>query len=140
MQQLGISPNAPKSNSRFRELLWPDVSDLIAAETAARNGMYASFFVAGATALLALFSILPRASLIDGVLFLAVGFGIRQMWRAAAIAGLVLYLLEQGFAISHGMLGSGTLVAIIVTAIFIGAVRATWAYPKLKLQEAAGPL
>jgi hypothetical protein len=75
MQQLGLSPNSPKTTSRIRELLWPDVSDAVAAETAAQNGTYASFFIAGMTALFAALGLVPKVSLIDSLLFAVLGVG-----------------------------------------------------------------
>lgn len=132
MQQLGLSPNAPKTQSRLRELLWPDVSDEVSAETAARNGMYAAFAVATVTALLALVQWIPRASLVDGVLFLCIGFGIRKMSRTAAVAGLVLYVVEQGYAFFQGRGGWNVVLLVILTALFLSAARATFSYHRLK--------
>ncbi len=135
MQQLGISPNAPKTTSRVRELLWPDVSDLVAAETAARNGMYASFFVAGVTAAFVLFNWTGRPALIDAVLFAAIGIGIRKMSRIAAVAGLVLYVSEQLMSIAQGRVGANIIMAVIFTGVFLSAVRAAFKYRGMRMHE-----
>jgi hypothetical protein len=135
MQQLGLSPNAPKTTSRVRELLWPDVSDLVAAETAARNGMYASFFVVGVTALFALLNVTNRAALIDAALFVAIGIGIRKMSRIAAVAGLILYVSEQLMSIAQGRIGANIIMAVIFTGVFLSAVRAAFKYRGLRTNE-----
>jgi hypothetical protein len=137
MQQLGVSSNAPKTTSRIRELLWPDVSDLVAVETAARNGMYVSFFIAGVTVLFAVIGWTPRIAIIDAVLFAAIGIGIRKMSRIAAIAGLILYASEQLFSIAQGRIGANIILVVIFTGAFLSAVRAAWAYPRLRVHENA---
>ena len=136
MQQLGLSPTNPKSTSRLRELLWPDISDTVAAKTAARNGMYASFFVAGATILAAVFGYVPRNAVFDAVLFFIIGMGIRWMSRFAAAAGLVLYLLEQLSAMAKGRVFVNFVMLVILTALFVNSVRATWLFRRLGEREA----
>jgi hypothetical protein len=132
MEQLGLNPNAPKSTSRLRELFWPDISDLVAAETAAKNGMYAAFLVSGMTSLYAVTGMGPRLSLADALLFLVIGMGIRKMSRLAAVVGFVLYLIEQGDAIAHGRGSYTVFLLIIISAIFLGSVRATFSFHRLR--------
>jgi len=129
MQQLGLSPNSPKTTSRIRELLWPDVSDAVAAETAARNGMYASFFIAGMTALFAALGLVPKVSLIDSLTFAVLGGGIRRIWRIAAVAAPLLYLIEQVYGFTHGRATFNVILPIIVAAVFISSARAAFSSP-----------
>ncbi len=126
MQQLGISPNAPKSQSRLKELFWPEISDEVAAETAARNGTYAGLFIAGVSALFAAIGVIERGALIDAVIFVLIGFGIKRMSRTAAIIGLVLYLSEQFYALVHGRGGWNVIVMAIIAALYVGAIRAAF--------------
>jgi hypothetical protein len=135
MQRLGLSPNAPKTTSRVRELLWPDVSDLVAAETSARNGMYARFFVAGITALFALLNVTHRAAPINAVLFAAIGIGIRKMSRIAAVAGLVLYVSEQLMSMAQGRIGANIIMVVIFTGVFLSAVPAAFKYRGMRTHE-----
>jgi hypothetical protein len=139
MQQLGLSPNPPKTTSRIRELLWPDVSDAVAAETAARNGMYAGFFIAGMTALFAVLGLVPKVSLIDSVLFAVLGVGIRRMWRIAAVAAPSLYLIEQVYGFTHGRATFNAILPIIITAVFISSARAAFSSHKLGMDGAQIP-
>ncbi len=50
METLGLSSSTPKTEPIWTTWLWPDVSDEMAARTAANNAMYGSFFVAAITA------------------------------------------------------------------------------------------
>jgi hypothetical protein len=78
MEQLGIASNAPKPKSRIRELLWPEIADTVSAQTAVTNGVYASFFVAAVTSLVAAGGLVPLSSLFDAAIFAAIGIGIRR--------------------------------------------------------------
>lgn len=118
MQQLGISSNAPKSKSRFRELLWPDVDNEASINTVTYHGMWLSFVIAGVTSLVALFGIFPFASLMDAFLFVAVGYGIRRKLRMAAILGLVLYVSGQLTLLAQGRGGYNVLILIIFSSLF----------------------
>jgi hypothetical protein len=132
MQQLGISSNSPKSKSRVRELLWPDVDNEVSINTVTYHGMWLSFVIAGAATLLALFGILPIAILVDAVLFVAIGYGIRRKSRAAAILGLVLYLGGQLALFVQGRGGYNLIGLIIFSSLFLSAIRATFSFHRLK--------
>jgi hypothetical protein len=67
-----------------------------------------------------------RAALIDVLFFLLIGIGIRRMSRAAAIAGLGLYIVEQVYAFAHGRGGWNIILMAIFIALFLGAVRAAF--------------
>jgi hypothetical protein len=142
MQQLNISPSTPKTSSRWRDLLWPDISDTVAAKTAARNGMYLSLLIAAMTTFFVLFGSAARGAMMDAVLFVFIGFGIRRMSRFAAVGGLVLYLIEQLFAITRGKWGLNVLTNFVIlvafTALFTASARAAWSFRRLKEREAPG--
>src|SRR5438552_15194804 len=53
MQQLGLA-YTPKTQSRLRELVWPDVDNPVAIKTVCHTGMWVSFVGGGCTALLAI--------------------------------------------------------------------------------------
>jgi hypothetical protein len=122
MQQLGLSPGAPKSTSRLRELLWPDVRSEPGIKIAVNNAMWACFIIALFTTLVSLFG--NYGGILDALLFAGVGFGIRRRSRIAAICGLTLYLLEQLYAISQGAFGI-PIVPIIIVGVLLSGVRAT---------------
>lgn len=126
MQTLGLSDSTPKSEGRLRALFWPRIDSDIAAATAAQNAMYAGLAIAALTTLAALVRIVPVASLLDAVLFVVLAIGIRQFSVTASILATVLYAVEFISSILRGMIGSGIVIAVIATGLFIGGIRAAW--------------
>ena len=96
MQQLGLSSRRPpKEESRLRAFLWPDIHTVPGINSIVDTGKIAAFAVGGLTCLLVLLKSAPVASLIDGVLFIAIGFGIARKSCVCAILGFFLYLAGQ---------------------------------------------
>jgi hypothetical protein len=129
MQRLGLA-NTPKTESRLKELLWPDVNNEVAVRTVCHTGMWASFFIAGLTTLFVVLRFISVLGVMDAVIFVGIGFGIRKFSRIAAVFGLLLYLLEQIASANLSVL------TVILTFIFIGCVRATFALARMKKQQA----
>ncbi len=100
--------------------------------------MFASFFIAAVTAVVALLGGIPILGLIDSALFLAIGFGIKRMSKLAAVCGLILYLVEQAAAFSSGRGSWNIVMLVIITAIYVSAIRATW-YHRATAQPEASP-
>ena len=126
---------------------WEDVSDIGGAEKAMTGGCWAAGFVAGVTALLAGLSLFGMQvlginawALTDAALFGGIAFGIHRKSRVAAVAGLCLYLLERIYMISRT--GAGAIAfGILLTLLFINAVRGAFAYHRLAGQgQQARPL
>jgi len=128
MQTLGLSDSTPKTSSRLRDLFWPDLSVDTSAESACDTASYACFAIAGVTTVFAFFTSLW--SIVDAVLFLLIGFGLRKKWRMAAIAGFVLYVLETvaGMVAGH----PPGILTILILAILFNSVRASFAYRRLR--------
>jgi hypothetical protein len=111
---------------------------MLAAVTAARNAMYACFVLAAGGVFLAISNALGW---LDVVLFLMTGIGIRQLSRVAAVTGLLLYLL--GWLITvlgmlQGLVGAflgGLVLRSIITAVFVGGVRAAFFANRLGNEE-----
>ncbi len=135
MQTLGLSPSTPKPTSRLRELLWPDVSDEVGARTAAHLAMWASYIIAAVSALFTLLGAAPLAALVDAALFALIGFGIRRMSRTAAVAGLLLYVLEQVQGLIERGSGFGV-IGLVVTFLFVSSVRGTFGFQRQRKREA----
>ena len=80
---------------RNHEWCWPDVSNPLSAEKAAKYGFWAAAFVASVTAMVALFAIflhkpilgVDGAGLVDAVLFAGIAFGIDRRSRAVCCRG-----------------------------------------------------
>lgn len=133
MQTLGLSDSTPKPTSRLKELFWPNLTTEPNAQSACQTASLACFAVGGLTAIVGLF--MNKLGLVDASLFLLIGLGLRKMWRTAALAGLLLYLLEQAYNIAYGNY-PGILV-ILIAAIMLNGVRASFAYQRMRRHSAA---
>ena len=118
---------------------WMEITDQATARKAAMQGVVASGFVSVVTAIVSIGGWLGAgvASLVDSVLFAIVGFGIYKMSRAAAVIGLVLYLVERAYAMTQGHGGKVSFVVIFVTLCFIHSIRGTFAYHDMGGMEEA---
>lgn len=128
------SPEVPQ-DSRLRRLFWPSIYDSDSARRAGMNGAQASFIVAGVTTLFALLSMVGVISvvepwaIVDAVIVASLGLMIRRMSRAAAVAALLMFLIERLFAgIEHGLKAEIGVVAIVVAFSFVSGVRGTVAW------------
>jgi hypothetical protein len=69
-------------------------------------------------------------SIVDAVLFLLIGFGLRKKWRTAAIAGFLLYVLETITVITGGR--PPGILTIVILAILFNSIRASFAFHRLR--------
>jgi len=118
--------------------IWPKIIDVESAKKAAKQGMYASVFIAGTTLLLLVLSIqgfnpmnLDAYSLIDIMIFIIIAWRIYAMSRTAAILGLAFYILEQIFLFNDFGFRMSAVMVIIIFA-FINSIRGTNAFNVLK--------
>lgn len=135
-------PPAPVAKRSVRNSWWPQIHDAKSARTAAKQGMWASFGCAGATALVSFLSgsgmpliegVGPNAW-VDAALFAILGMGIGRMSRAAAVGGLVLYIVER-VAMSRTagfVVGFSPLMFVAICACFIHGVRGTFAFRRYR--------
>lgn len=127
---------------------WPKIDSMETAKAVARQGAWAALFVALFTAALTVVSMVagnlpenlpqPDAWSFWGVgLFVAIGWGIYRMSRIAAVAGLVIYSLEQIMLRldNPSLAASGWLVAGLFVLAFVHGVRGTFAYHALRRQQ-----
>ncbi len=135
MEVLGLADSTPKPTSRFKELFWPNLTTEPNAQSACETASIACFVIAGITAILAFAYAI--SGLVDSGLFVLIGLGLRKMWRTAALAGLLLYLLEQGVNLSRG--GFPSVLAILILVILFNAVRASFAYQRMRQAAVAAP-
>jgi len=123
---------------------WEDVNDLSGAEKAMQGGFWAALAVAIITSVFVALSFagvnlfgIGAAALLDAAIFAAIAFGIKRKSRFAAVAGLVLYIVERVYMMQRGGRG-GIIMGIFFTLLFINAVRGAFAYHRLTQQ--ASPL
>jgi hypothetical protein len=135
---VGFMENSSESKGRRKNIIWPDITHLDGAKTAACSGLWAACFAAFATAGLALYSefvstllIFDIWGLLDSVLFAVIAIGIWRMSRIAAIFGLILYLGEQWYQWTTDGMGN-IVVALLLTLMFVNGVRGTIAFHRFK--------
>lgn len=125
---------------------WPDVSELTGAGKAISYGFGSAAFVASVTAVVALLAIYLRKpifgidgfGLFDAVLFAIIGFGVYRKSRVAAVAGLVLYIVERFYMLASGSAtGTAGVSTVFVALYFVHGVRGTFAYRRLSSRQSA---
>lgn len=121
--------------------LWAHIDDIESAKKAAHQGAYAAWFCAGVTLLLVLVNMMffadepflgiGSAALFDVLILGGVGLGIYNFYRSAAVAGLLIYWAEQGWAIAeHGR--TNWIMLGILTIAFINGIRGCYAFQEFK--------
>jgi len=118
---------------------WPDVSEIDGAKSAIQYGMWCAIIVAGFTTVavslglvgVTLFHIAPSA-LFDAALFAVIAYGLHRHSRTAAVAGLLLFLLEKIYTVMQtgSIFGVGALGVVFLFGFFNG-VRGAFAFHKL---------
>jgi hypothetical protein len=146
MQQLGLAPGSTtKRESRLFRFLWPDLSVLPEINSSIDMGKLASFGVA-ALSVISVFLQGTIAPLVDGVIFLLLGFGISRRSRTCAIIAFTIYFLSRVVVISSmgllpvGLSLGGLILAIALTVLFFNAVRATFAFHAYKKRMGLPPV
>jgi hypothetical protein len=117
--------------------LWPAITDLESAAATGRDGAAVAFAVAGITAIFAVLAyfhvlnVLSPWALIDAGVMAVLGFFIRRMSRAAAVAALMWFIGAriQG-AITHS-LAANVMLGLILLVGFISGIRGTFTYHRL---------
>jgi len=116
---------------------WEDVSDVSGAEKAMTGGMWAALVVAGITSLVVAMSFagvkmfgIGASAMLDAAIFAGIAFGIKRKSRFAAVAGLILYILERVYMMQRTGAG-GLVMGVVFTLLFINAARGAFAYHRL---------
>ena len=79
---------------------------------------------------------LDASALLDAGLFLLLGWGTYKLNRAAAAAGLALYLYERiAMMATHD--NQITVIAVILTIMLMNSTRGVFAYHRIKNQTSA---
>ena len=130
------------SDSRLKAAFWPSVPDVESAQQIARQGFWVAVVVSAVTALfgiLALFGTsiagIGATALIESAVFFGIGWGIRRMSRTAAVAAFLLFCANRILMWLDSQSAGGWLVALFVALAFLNAVRATFAYHRLRHQQ-----
>jgi hypothetical protein len=141
----------PETRSFFVSKAWserflPAVLTIEEARSVAMQGMIAALIVSGVTTLMILFASgalgIDAWGFVDVVLMLIFAFGIRRLWRWAAVAALLLFALGRLLMVAdhpESLSPGSILVTLALVNMFVNGVRGTFAYRKLlREQEAWG--
>jgi hypothetical protein len=143
MQTLGLSDSSTRSESRLKSLFWPSIQSGADVDYLAVQGFWVCTIV-GAMSLvfLTLGAYQPVTGLLVFLLFHLGGVGVREHNPFAATIMFVYYVVDflASFVFSLNSPGIGV-VRIIITALLVSNLRATWiaAGWKPNSEEAALP-
>jgi hypothetical protein len=121
---------------------WPTISDRASAEEAVKVGFWAAMFVAGVTAIVATIALvsgeavmsIKASAYLDAVLFLIIGWRIRNHSRVFSVLGLLLFIAEKAMlAKTQG--STGWFMAIFILLGFITGARGAFAYHRYKQKD-----
>ena len=115
---------------KLSQKFWPHITDEASARKAAFQGAGAAALISVVTAILAIGGFLgfDLSLLWDATIFAIVAWGIFKMSRFAAVAGLIMYLLEQGYKVAEaGKIGNLGMLLLFCLA-FVNSIRATVFY------------
>ena len=114
---------------KSRAFIWPDVKDERSARDAAKLGWFGALFMAGITLFSIVIGNLPSLNYVDVVLSCLIGYGCLNMFRVAAISGLILVIAEMLYKYNaHGTFGMMPLFALY----YANAIRGTFYFAKMK--------
>jgi cbb3-type cytochrome oxidase subunit 3 len=141
---VSVKRNEPTKRATNRSYwFWPSMQTLQSAHKATRTAFWFALVVAVATAIFSILaiggvqtSILSSPwSLVDAALFGAIAIGLYRYSRVAAVAGLVLYVLNQVWKYMLSEEAFPThwwVMSLAFTLVFLGGVRGAFSYHRLK--------
>ena len=139
MQILGLSDSTPRTENRFRALLWPTIRNGTDLDYITSQGFWICSIVAVTTAVFSALGGSPGMGLLEGTFFFFAGVGVRQRDRIAAIAAFSAYLLSALVVQRYTGQGFGV-VRIVFLALLLANTRAIWLSARWAPDQAPPPL
>lgn len=125
MQTLGLSDSTPRTESRWRALLWPTIRNEGDFDYITTQGLWICFIVAVVSVVFEAIAGSPLAGTFEGTFFFFAGIGVRQRSRVAASAAFSSYLLSA--LVAQRFTGNGFgIVPIIFLALLFANIRGNW--------------
>jgi len=139
MQTLGLSDSTPRTESRWRALLWPTIRNDTDFDYVTTQGFWICFVVAASTVVFTAIAGAPVIGLFGGAFYFLAGVGVRQRSRAAAVSAFSAYLLSV--LVTQRYTGNGFgVVQIIFLALLLSNIRGNWLSARwASEQESFGP-
>jgi hypothetical protein len=125
MQTLGLSDSTPRTESRWRALLWPTIRNEVDFDYITAQGLWICFAVAVLTVVFSAFAGSLGLGMFEGAFFLLAGLGVRQRSRVAAISAFSAYLLDA-FVVQRSTGGGFSVIRIIFLALLFANIRGNW--------------
>lgn len=119
MQTIGLSEGAPRTESRLKSLLWPSIETGADVDYLGAQGFWVCTIIATVSAVVLAFMVNLVVAAIVFVVYFGAAIGVRERSRFAAIYILLMYAVEVVF-------GGLNIIRIIVLALLVANVRATW--------------
>lgn len=138
MQTLGLSDSTPRTESRWRALLWPTIRNEVDLDYVTRQGFWICTFVAVVTFVLGAFAGSPGGAAFDATFFFLAGLGIRERSRMAGVSAFLVYLLGT-LALQRNPMGAFGIARFIFLALLFANIRGTWLAAKWEQDPAAPP-
>lgn len=138
MQTLGLSESTPRTESRWRALLWPTIRNEGDFDYITTQGFWICFIVAALTLIWSVFAGSPALGAFESTFFFLAGVGVRQRSRVAAIAAFSAYLLSALVLQRYTGNGFGIL-RIVFLALLFANIRGNWLSARWIADEQATP-
>jgi len=128
MQTLGLSDSSTRSESRLKSLFWPSIQSGADVDYLAVQGFWVCTFVGLVSLLFLVLGGQPITGLMVFLIFHLGGVGVREHNPYAAAVILIYYVVDSLATFIFVTLNSPGIgvVRIIITALLISNLRATW--------------
>jgi len=128
MQTLGLSDSTTRTEGRLKSLFWPSIQSGADVDYLAVQGFWVCTFVGLVSLILLVLSGQPITGVLVFLLFHLGGVGVREHNPYAAGVMLIYYLVDSLATIVFVTLNSPGIgvVRIIITALLLSNLRATW--------------
>jgi hypothetical protein len=125
MEILGLSESTPRTESRWRALLWPTIHNEADFDYITTQGLWICFIVAAITAIISAVGGHPLTGAFESTVFFFAGAGVRERSRVAGITAFSAYLLSA--LVMQRYTGGGFgIVRIVFLALLFANVRGNW--------------
>jgi len=125
MEILGLSNSTPRTESRWRALLWPTIRDEGDFDYVTTQGFWICFTVAVMSLVLESLADSLVSAALDAAFYFLAALGVRQRSRVAAVTAFSAYLLSALVLQKYTGGGFGIL-RIIFLALLFANIRGNW--------------
>lgn len=130
MQTLGLSDSTPRTENRLKSLFWPSIKTGSDVDYLGAQGYWICTLVAISSCAFLVCSGTITGAVIAGIVFLFYyggGVGVRERSHYAAALVLVSFVADQlAPTIWNGWLGGPTVLRVLIAALLLSNLRATW--------------